>query len=74
MIDMIYTVLSRFIKSYTSVVLQLARHWPLPFRVLFVPLSFYFYCLTFLVVSTVMLIVIFIACPLSYASKVLFNQ
>lgn len=74
MFEMIYTVLSRFIGSYSSVVLQLSKDWMLPLKVLFIPVSLFVYCLTFLVISTVLLIVVFIAFPLSYASKIMFNQ
>lgn len=74
MIEMVFTVLSRFIESYSSVVLRLSKDWFILFRILFIPLSFYIYCLTFLVISAVLLIVVFIAFPLSYASKLIFSQ
>ena len=74
MIEMVVTVLSRFIQSYTSVVLQLSRDWFILFKIIFIPLSFYIYCLTFLVIVTVLLIVVLIAFPLSYLSKLVFRQ
>jgi hypothetical protein len=74
MIEMVVTVLSRFIQSYSSVVLQLSRNWFILFKVIFIPLSFYIYCLTFLVIVTVLLIVVLIAFPLSYFSKLLLEQ
>ncbi|MFI5322380.1 MAG: hypothetical protein ACHQ6U_02335 [Thermodesulfobacteriota bacterium] len=74
MIEMVVTVLSRFIKSYFSVVLQLSRDWFILFRIIFIPLSFYIYCLTFLVILTVLFIVVLIAFPLSYFSKLVFKQ
>jgi len=69
MFNMIYTVLSRFIESYSSVVIQLSKDWFILYRALFVPLSLFIYCLTFLVIATVLLIVIFVAVPISFISK-----
>ena len=74
MFEMIHTVLSRFIESYSSVVLRLSRDWFILYKVLFIPLSLFIYCLTFLVISTVLLIVVLIAYPMSFISKSLFNQ
>jgi hypothetical protein len=74
MIDMVVTVLSRFVQSYSSVVLQLSRDWFILFKIIFIPLSFYIYCLTFLVIVTVLLIVVLIAFPLSYFSKLAFKR
>ncbi len=74
MLEMVFTVLSRFIESYRSVVLQLSKDWFILYKILFIPLSLFIYCLTFLVISTVMLIVVFIAYPMSFISKSLFNQ
>ncbi len=74
MIEMVVTVLSRFIQSYTSVVLQLSRDWFILFKIIFIPLSFYIYCLTFLVIVTVLLIVVLIAFPLSFLSNMIFRQ
>ncbi len=74
MLEMVVTVLSRFIQSYTSVVLQISKDWFILFRILFIPVSLYIYCLTFLVIITVLLIVVIIAFPLSFFSKVAFKQ
>lgn len=74
MLEMVVTVLSRFIQSYTSVVLQLSKDWFILFRVLFIPVSIYIYCLTFLVIVTVLLIVVIIVFPLSFFSKLAFKQ
>lgn len=74
MFEMVFTVLSRFIQSYSSVVLQLSKDWFILYKIVFIPVSFYIYCLTFLVISTVLLIVVFIAFPLSYLSKLIFKQ
>jgi hypothetical protein len=74
MFEMVITVLSRFIQSYTSVVLQLSKDWFILFKILFIPVSFYIYCLTFLVIVTVLLIVVIIVFPLSFFSKLAFKQ
>ncbi|MEW6144902.1 MAG: hypothetical protein AB1598_07805 [Thermodesulfobacteriota bacterium] len=74
MFEMVVTVLSRFVQSYTSVVLQLSKDWFILFKILFIPVSFYIYCLTFLVIVTVLLIVVIIAFPLSFFSKLMFKQ
>jgi hypothetical protein len=74
MIEMVVTFLRRIIKSYTPLVLQLSQEWFILFRVLFIPFSLYIYCLTFLVIVTVLLIVVIIAFPLSFFSKLAFKQ
>lgn len=74
MIEMVVTVLSRFIQSYSSMVLQLSRGWFILFKILFIPVSLYIYCLTFLVIVTVLLIVVVIAFPISFISKLAFKQ
>ena len=74
MFEMVVTVLSRFIQSYGSVVLQLSKNWFILFRILFIPVSLFIYCLTFLVIVTVLLIVVLIAFPLSFLSKLAFKQ
>ena len=71
---MVVTVLSRFIQSYSSMVLQLSRDWFILFKILFIPVSLYIYCLTFLVIVTVLLIVVVIAFPISFISKLAFKQ
>ncbi len=74
MLEMVVTVLSRFIQSYTSVVLQISKDWFILFKALFIPVSLYIYCLTFLVIIAVLLIVVIIAFPLSFFSKLAFKQ
>lgn len=74
MFEMVVTVLSRFIQSYSSMVLQLSKDWFILFKIVFIPVSLYFYCLTFLVIVTVLLIVVMIAFPLSFLSKLAFKQ
>ena len=74
MLEMVVTVLSRFIQTYTSVVLQLSKDWFILFKILFIPLSFFIYCLTFLVIVTVLLIVVMIVFPLSFFSKLAFRR
>lgn len=71
---MVVTVLSRFIQSYSSMVLQLSKDWFILFKIVFIPVSLYIYCLTFLVIVTVLLIVVVIAFPLSFLSKLAFKQ
>ncbi len=73
MLKMLYTVISRFIGSYGSFVAQVSKDWFFLYRVFFIPVSLFFYCLTFLVILSVLLIVIFIAAPISYLSKAVFN-
>lgn len=74
MLEMIVTVLSRFIQSYSSMVLRLSKDWFILFKIVFIPVSLYIYCLTFLVIATVLLIVVVIAFPLSFLSKLAFRQ
>jgi hypothetical protein len=74
MFEMVVTVLSRFIQSYSSMVLQLSKDWFILFKIVFIPVSLYIYCLTFLVIVTVLLIVVVIAFPLSFLSKLAFKQ
>ena len=71
---MVVTVLSRFIQSYSSMVLQISKDWFILFKIVFIPVSLYIYCLTFLVIVTVLLIVVLIAFPLSFLSKLAFKQ
>jgi len=73
MLKMIYTVISRFIGSYSSIVIQISKDWFFLYRAIFIPVSFFIYCLTFLVILSILLIVIFIAAPISYLSKAVFN-
>ena len=74
MLEMIVTVLSRFIQSYSSMVLRLSKDWFILFKIVFIPVSLYIYCLTLLVIVTVLLIVVVIAFPLSFLSKLAFRQ
>jgi len=74
MLEMVVTVLSRFIQSYSSMVLRLSNDWFILFKIVFIPVSLYIYCLTFLVIVTVLLIVVVIAFPLSFLSKLAFKQ
>ncbi len=73
MLKMLYTVISRFIESYSSIVIQISKDWFFLYRAIFIPVSFFIYCLTFLVILSILLIVIFIAAPISYLSKAVFN-
>jgi hypothetical protein len=73
MLKMLYTVISRFIGSYSSIVIQISKDWFFLYRAIFIPVSFFIYCLTFLVILSILLIVIFIAAPISYLSKAAFN-
>ena len=74
MLEMIVTVLSRFIQSYSSMVLRISKDWFILFKIVFIPVSLYIYCLTFLVIVTLLLIVVVIAFPLSFLSKLAFRQ
>ena len=67
---MITTVLEKFIESYKTFIIQSSKDWFLPLRILFIALSVFFYVFTSLVVFTVLLIVIFIALPISAFSKI----
>ncbi len=73
MLKMLFTVISRFIGSYSSKVIRISKDWFFLYRLIFIPVSFFIYCLTSLVILSVLLIVIFIAAPISYLSKVVFN-
>jgi len=73
MLKMLYTVISRFIGSYSSIVIQISKDWFFLYRAIFITVSFFIYCLTSLVILSILLIVIFIAVPISYLSKAVFN-
>lgn len=73
MITMFFTVIAKFIGSYGSVVMEVSKDWFILYRILFIPLSLFIYCLAFLVVLSVLLIVIIIASPISYTSKAVFR-
>jgi len=74
MFEMVVTVLSRFIQSYSSMMLEISKDWFILFKIVFIPVSLYIYCLTFLVIVTVLLIVVVIAFPISFLSKLAFKQ
>jgi len=74
MFEMVVTVLSRFIQSYSSMMLQISKDWFILFKIVFIPFSLYIYFLTFLVIVTVLLIVVVIAFPISFLSKLAFKQ
>lgn len=74
MFGMFFTVIAKFIGSYGTVVMDVSKDWFILYKILFIPLSLFIYCLAFLVVLSVLLIVIFIASPLSYISKALYKQ
>ena len=73
MINMVFTVLSSFIESYSSVALRVSKDWFILYKIVFIPLSLFIYCLTFFVIAGVLLIVVFIAVPISYVSKMFFK-
>lgn len=73
MISMFFTVISKFISSYGSIVMDISKDWFVLYRILFIPVSLFIYCLAFLVVLSVMLIVIFIAAPISFISNALYK-
>ncbi len=70
MIQMIITVITRFIQSFGSIVLEMSKDWFFLYKLIFIPVSIVFYCLTFLVILSVLLTVILIAVPISYLSNV----
>jgi len=73
MISMFFTVISKFIGSYGSIVMEISKDWFILYRIFFIPLSLFIYCLASLVVLSVLLIVIFIATPISFISNALFK-
>ena len=73
MINMVFTVISRFILSYSSVVLEVSKDWFILYKIVFIPVSLFIYFLTFFVIAGVLLIVVFIAVPLSYVSKLFYK-
>ncbi len=70
MTKMIIGVFERLFESYKVLVIQGSNSWALPFRVLLIPVSIFFYALTLLVILTILPLVIFIAVPISTISKV----
>jgi len=73
MINMVFTVISRFIQSYSTVVLEISKDWFILYKIVFIPVSLFIYFLTFFVIVGVLLIVVFIAVPLSYVSKLFYK-
>lgn len=73
MLNMIVTVMSRFVESYFSIVLQISKDWFILYKILFIPLSLLIYFFAFFVISGVLLIVIFIARPISFISTIFFK-
>ena len=73
MLNMVFTVMSRFIESYSSIVLEVSKDWFILYKIVFIPLSLFIYFLAFFVISGVLLIVIFIARPISFISNTFYN-
>lgn len=73
MLTMFFTVISKFIGSYGTIVMEISKDWFFIYRIIFIPVSLFIYCLAFLVVLSVLLIVIFIATPISFISKLFFK-
>lgn len=70
---MVFTVISRFIGSYTSIVLEVSKDWFILYKIVFIPVSLLIYFLAFFVIAGVLLIVIFIARPISFISNTFFK-
>lgn len=70
MTKMTIGVFERLLESYKVLVIQGSNGWAIPFRVLLIPISIFFYVLTLLVILAIILLVIFIAVPISTISKV----
>ena len=73
MLNMVFTVLSRFIESYSSVVLEISKDWFILYKIVFIPVSLIIYFFAFFVIAGVLLIVVFIALPISFISKLFFK-
>lgn len=73
MLKMIFTVISRFVESYFSIVLEISRDWFILYKILFIPLSLLIYFFAFFVILGVLLIVVFIARPISFISSLFFK-
>lgn len=69
MLTMFFTVIAKFIGSYGTVVMEVSKDWFILYKLVFIPVSLFIYCLAFLVILSVLLIVIFIASPISFVSK-----
>ncbi|HEY7535982.1 MAG TPA: hypothetical protein VH878_08545 [Thermodesulfobacteriota bacterium] len=69
MAKMIIGVFERLFESYKALIIQSSNGWAIPFRILLIPISLFFYALTLLVILAILLLVIFIAVPISIISK-----
>ena len=58
MLNMIITVMSRFVESYFSIVLELSKDWFILYKIVFIPVSLFIYFLAFFVISGILLIVV----------------
>jgi hypothetical protein len=70
MTRMIIGVFERLFESYKALVIQRSNGWAIPFRVLLISVSVFFYALTLLVILAILPLVIFIAVPISVVSKI----
>ena len=70
MIRMIIGVFERFLESYKALFIDGTNGWAIPFRILLIPASIFFYALTLLVILAILLLSIFIAVPISAISKI----
>ena len=73
MLNMIITVMSRFVESYFSIVLAISKDWFILYKIFFIPISLLIYFFAFFVISGVLLIVVFIARPISFISTAFFK-
>jgi hypothetical protein len=70
MARMIIGVFERFFESYKALVIKGTNGWAIPFRILLIPASIFFYALLLLVIFAILLLAIFIAVPISAISKI----
>ena len=73
MLNMIFTVIGRFVESYFSIVLEVSKDWFILYKIAFIPLSLLIYFFAFFVILGVLLIVVFIARPISFISALFFK-
>jgi hypothetical protein len=69
MTKVIIGVLGRLFESYKVFVIQSSSSWAIPFRVVLIPVSLFFYALTLLVILAILILVMFIAVPISIISQ-----
>ncbi len=74
MINMIKSVIKTFFQSYKSLVFQPIENWHLILKILIIPVSIFIYALTFLVISTVLLIVALITAPTAHIYTLIFKN